>query len=63
MCRNLPLSLVSVRHVQAVDKDTRQGEIPTNLLGGTKLFEQRRERLRHLANGLADQLKRVKKMF
>ena len=41
--------MVPVRHVQAIDKDTRQAEIPQNLLGGKKLFDQRKERLQQVA--------------
>ena len=52
-----------MRHVQAIDKDTREAQIPKSLLGGRKLFDQRRERLAGVANALADQLRRVKKMF
>ena len=55
--------LVPVRHVQAIDKETREAEIPKNLLGGKKLFDQREERLQGVAVELAAQLKRVKRMF
>ncbi len=55
-------SLAPVRHVQAIDKDTRETEIPKNLLGGGKLFDQRKERSHQAANELAEQLKRVNKM-
>ena len=51
--------LVPVRHVQAIDKDTREAEIPKSLLGGRKLFDQRKERLLGVAKELAAQLKRV----
>ncbi len=55
--------LVPVRHVQAIDKETREAEIPKNLLDGKKLFDQRKGRPQHVANELAAQLKRAKKMF
>ena len=55
--------LVPVRHVQAIDKDTREAEIPKSLLGGKKLFDQRKERLMGVAKELAAQLKRVNRMF
>ena len=56
-------ALVPVRHVQAIDKDTRQGKIPQHLLGGKKGFDARKERLQQVANELAQQLKRVPYMF
>ena len=55
--------LVPVRHVQPIDKDTREAVIPQNLLGGKKLFDQRKERLTKVADQLAAQLRRVKRMF
>ena len=55
--------LVPVRHVQAIDKNTREAAIPKNLLGGRKGVDERKQRLLGVANELAAHLKRVKKMF
>ena len=52
-----------MRHVLAVDKDSRSAEIPAQLKAGQKLSEIPRERMEHPLNALLAHMDTVGEMY